>query len=332
MQRPQCTALLALDVKLDRPAADRTVLDIRRLFRRQIDARVQSLAAIRATHCNELLGRYPSALGGLPYRLETVELVDARLVETRDAAPEKLEGGGFVSFHHLRCRLAAAMLRQRLQRGYAKMPILRAAVVLLCAVAALGGCSGGGLKPDAPQGANLAGSWKLDHSASDDPQKILSHMRTEATRIVNRQLQAQAQAQGQSAPVFHGDPLRRSPMAHIIEEAAARGEFLTIRQDAGEFVLDYGTTRRTFTPGAHSVVSAEGGVGDQTSGWKGREYVIEIRGQASPDITESYGLSEDGKHLVQKLHVASGELPAVTLTRVFNPTNETAPRQLPNND
>lgn len=215
------------------------------------------------------------------------------------------------------------------------MSMLRAAAVLLCAAtAALGGCGGGSLKPDAPQGANLAGSWKLDHSASDDAQKTLEHMRSEATHILNRQLQAQARAQDpeQPPPSFHGDPLRRSPMAHIIETAAARGDFLTIRQGPNEFVLDYGTTRRNFIPGAHSVVSTEGGVGDQTSGWKGREYVIEIRGQAGPDETESFGLSDDGKHLVQKLHIGAAELSAVTLTRVYNPTTETAPRALPDND
>jgi len=121
-------------------------------------------------------------------------------------------------------------------------------------------------------------------------------------------------------------------MAHIIEAAVARVDFLTIRQSPSEFVLDYGATRRTFTPGLHSVVSAEGGVGDQTSGWKGREYVIDIREQTGPEVTESYGLSEDGKHLVQKLHIGEAELPAVTLTRVYDPTNETAPHQVPTND
>jgi hypothetical protein len=212
------------------------------------------------------------------------------------------------------------------------MPIVRAAAIVLCAaVAVLGGCSGTNLKPDAPPAANLAGSWKLDHAASDDPLKVLEHMRTQANHILSRQFQA-AQAQGQSVPPPHGDPLRRSPMAHVIEAAVDRGDFLTIRQGPGEFVLDYGTTRRSFTPGAHSVVSTEGGVGDQTSGWNGREYVIVIRGQMGPDVTESYGLSEDGKRLVQKLHISESELPAVTLTRIYNPTNETAPRQLPTND
>ena len=40
-------------------------------------------------------------------------------------------------------------------------------------------------------------------------------------------------------------------------------------------------------------------------------------------MTESYGLSADGKHLVEKLHIASSELPAVTITRVYDPTSET---------
>src|SRR5262249_34985692 len=90
LQSPQCAAFFALDVKLDRPAANRAVLDISRLIRSQIDPRIQALAAIGAAHCNELLGCQPPTLGRLPYRLETVELVDTRLVEPRDAPLEKV--------------------------------------------------------------------------------------------------------------------------------------------------------------------------------------------------------------------------------------------------
>ena len=236
------------------------------------------------------------------------------------------------------------------------MPTVRGTLVLLCAAAALlSGCMGPRVNEEAAPGVNLAGTWKLDHAASDDPQKILDHMREQALKLMShpqqpvmsmpahpgRQGQAPAQnpdsdREGMLAqPVTPGprfDPLKYSPMAHIIMNSAARGDFLTVRQSPGEFVLDYGTSRRTFTPGQHSVVSAEGGVGDQTSGWKGNEYVIEVKGQQAPAVTETYSLSPDGKELVSKLHISSGELSAVSMTRVYRPTNESAPQQLPTND
>jgi hypothetical protein len=246
------------------------------------------------------------------------------------------------------------------QRGYDNMPAVRGTLVVFCAAALLCGCAGPRVEEQAPPGVNLAGSWKLDHAASDDPQKILDHMREQALKIINRQAQQpvmsvpahpgrQGQGHGQASaqnpdsdgeamltqPVASGprfDPLKYSPMAHIIKQSVDRGDFLTVRQGPGEFVLDYGGSRRTFTPGQHSVVSAEGGVGDQTSGWKGREYVIEIKGQQAPVVTEEYSLSPDGHQLVEKLHISSGELPAISMTRVYRPTNESAPQHLPTND
>jgi len=236
------------------------------------------------------------------------------------------------------------------------MPIVRAGRVLLCAAAAttLAGCAGTRLSPDAPAGVTLAGAWKLNRTASDDPQKVLQRMRAEAFKRIGRRVTAAprdvrgggtrtSQPEDQpleedSAPVrtAHGaprpDPLLRSPMAQVLRTSIARGDFLTVRQGPGEFALDYGTSQRSFTPGAHSVVSAQSGVADQTSGWKGREYVISVRAQLGPDVTERYGLSADGKHLVAKLHIATEELSAVDLTRVYDPSNETAPRQLPTND
>src|SRR5882672_6668130 len=161
----------------------------------------------------------------------------------------------------------------------------------------------------------------------------------DARRGGTRTSQPEDQPLGEDpAPVrtAHGaarpDPLLRSPMAQVLRTSIARGDFLTVRQGPGEFALDYGTSQRSFTPGAHSVVSAQSGVADQTSGWKGREYVISVRAQLGPDVTERYGLSADGKHLVAKLHIATEELSAVDLTRVYDPSNETAPRQLPTND
>jgi hypothetical protein len=235
------------------------------------------------------------------------------------------------------------------------MPGNHAAKALcLLLVAPLGGCVGGQLAAAPAPGASLAGAWKLNPTTSDDPQKIIERMRAEAIQRMARQPQqvtlppkgTRGGARGGGArtdtqdstqqespdPGHHLDPLRNSQMMRVLAAALARGDFLTVRSSASEIVFDYGTSVRSFTPGLHSVVSAEGGVGDQVSGWSGHDYVITVRAQMGPDIAEHYSLSPDGKHLIEKLRIGPAELPVVNLTRVYDPTSETAPRQLPNND
>jgi hypothetical protein len=226
-------------------------------------------------------------------------------------------------------------------RGYLKMLNPRAAGALACALllACLTGCVGGGAA-EAPAGVNLSGNWKLDHAASDDPQKTLAAMRAQVQKNTDRARSATeartgvASADPDAPDTARGprrDPLRRSPMAHVVSELIRRGDFITIRQTPSLMVLDYGGLQRSYTPGEKSVVSAEGGVGDQTAGWKGREFVISIKGQ-NTTVSESYALSADGKQLIMKLHIAPAELSAVTLTRIYNPTTEAAPRPLPSTD
>jgi len=222
------------------------------------------------------------------------------------------------------------------------MPTPRAAGALASAllIACLGGCVGGG-SAETPAGVNLSGNWQLDHAASDDPQKTLASMRAQVQKLTQRSREATEARTGMAtpdpdAPDSRGaprrDPVRRSPMAHVIIALLTRGDYLTIRQTPSQVVLDYGGLERSYTPGERSVVSAEGGVGDQTAGWKGREFIITVKGQMGVTVTESYTLSEDGKQLIMKLHLAPAELAAVTLRRVYNPTTEAAPRQLPSTD
>lgn len=232
---------------------------------------------------------------------------------------------------------------------------------LLGIAAALAGCAGGP-KAETPPGVILAGSWKLDHSASDDPQQVIAKMRAQARKIIERQMRDVDEAP-RSGPGGRGgtggaggaqlpetnpalptdeppggrgahrlDPLQYSPMMHALRAAIARGDFLTVRQSSEELAFDYGTTTRSFHPGAHSVVSAEMGVADQTSGWEGREYVINIKPQLGPAIVESFGLAPDGQRLIEKLRIGPAELPVVNLTRVYDRTTETAPRTPPTTD
>jgi hypothetical protein len=240
---------------------------------------------------------------------------------------------------------------------------VRGASLLGCTLlaACCAGCVGSRLDEVAAPGTSLAGTWKLDPSVSDDPQKAIDHMRAEAKAKIARQSQAPVVVVQQPArpgsghggaggaaadstpevydtgtpPPGNGprpDPLRYSPMYHVLANELARGEYLTVRENPGEFVLDYGNSVRSFTPGAHSVVSAEGGVGDQTSGWEKREYVIRVRAQQGPDVVQVFSLSADGKQLIEKLKIGPAELSQVNLTWVYDRTTEQTPHKLPNAD
>jgi hypothetical protein len=246
-------------------------------------------------------------------------------------------------------------LRRVIVRGYANMWSVRVAL-LLGAAAALAGCAGGP-KAATPPGVSLAGAWKLSHTLSDDPQRLIAKMQAQALKIVARQggaddIQRAGPARGggggsgdagssqsqDANPVLGGedptgargphrpDLLRYSPMMHALKQVLARGDFLSVRQSSEQLVFDYGATARSFTPGAHSVVSAEMGVADQVSGWDGRDYVINIKAQLGPNIVDRYGLSRDGQRLIEKLSIGPAELPKVSLTRVYERTTETAPR------
>lgn len=234
------------------------------------------------------------------------------------------------------------------------------ASLLACAAAVLAGCAGGP-KAEAPAGVMLAGNWKLNHALSEDPQQVIAKMRAQAQKIiaratagmdeqvrsgpgsrggaggaqspdVNPGLTPDEPTAGGSRAMHRPDPLQHSPMMHALSAVLARGDYLTVRQSSEEVVFDYGTTARSFTPGAHSVVSAEMGVADQVSGWEGREYVINIKAQLGPNIVDRYGLSADGQRLIENLRIGPAELSAVALTRVYQRTAETAPRAAPTSD
>src|SRR6266404_1492755 len=113
LQRRERPARVALDVELDRAAADFAVLHVARLIRGQIDTRLQALAAIRAAHRHELLGRHArGSAARLPDRLQAIEPIDAVRVEARDPPAQALEFGCLASLHR-------ALLAPSLRRGVA---------------------------------------------------------------------------------------------------------------------------------------------------------------------------------------------------------------------
>jgi hypothetical protein len=246
------------------------------------------------------------------------------------------------------------------------MPIVRAREITLAAVAsvALAGCgSVSRLESNPSKSVDLSGSWVLDRAASDDPKPILEKLRPkppgrrdmppddgtgdESGPPDGRQGGGQqgggrgggrsrrgggGQEQPQMAYRNNNDAYTHTTVIKILMADLARAENLTIRQAADRFSLDYGSSVRTFTPGAVSVVSAAWGVADQSSGWKGKEFVIQVKPQMGVASIEKFTLADDGKRLIEELHLGGGDFPAVKLKRVYDHTDRPLPRALPTNE
>ena len=232
----------------------------------------------------------------------------------------------------------------------------------LLAAAALAGCFGNRYAAENSSTVRLQGVWRLNRAASDDPQKTIDKLKEEALKKIRRAMNAQpgpsyggagggqggqrrrgqgGQGGGASdqiqdeppqAPGPGMDPLRNSPTMHELRAILQRSDFLTIKQSTDQVSFDFGTTVRSYTPGGRSVVSSENGVADQTSGWSGKQYVINIKPQLGPLVVEEYALSPDGKQLIVKSHIGPFELSKVNLTRVYDATGTVIPNSGPSND
>ena len=240
------------------------------------------------------------------------------------------------------------------------LPARRATVctTLLLVVLTLAGCIGSHLAPETPKGVELQGVWRLNRAASDDPQKVIDKLKAEAQKKLNRAMNAPPPMENQGGPQQRRrgpvgnagvsdqptpdelraqqgpgmDPLRNSPTMHELRAILQRSDYLTIRQSPDQVGFDYGITVRSYTPGGHSVVSSENGVADQTAGWTGKQFEINIKPQLGPQVLEDYELSADGKQLIVTSRIGPFELSRVLLKRVYDATGAVVPNSRPSND
>jgi hypothetical protein len=248
------------------------------------------------------------------------------------------------------------------------MPIVRAREITLAVMACvtLAGCgSVARLEPIPSKSIDLSGSWVLDHSASDDPKPLLDKLRPKPnphrgdmppddgtgddTGASGGGQQGGGQrggggggrsrrggGGGQSQPDMsyrnNNDAYTHTTVIKMLMADLARAQNLTIRQSPEKFSLDYGSTVRNFTPGSVSVVSAAWGVADQSSGWKGKDFIIHVKPQTGVASVEKFTLSQDGKRLTEELSLGGGEFPSVKLKRVYDHTDRTLQRAAPTNE
>lgn len=241
----------------------------------------------------------------------------------------------------------------------ARLPIL---VVLSAAV--LAGCSSVGHYDPSPRHAvDLSGNWTLDRAASQDPKPVLASLRPKpmsrrwdiapdeddngppeggssgpqqgggrAGGRGSRSRQGAQDAQQQYAYRNGIEAFSHGLVLKMLSADIARAENLTIHQDSDRLTIDYGNSIRSFTPGSRSVVSAAWGVADQSSGWKGKEFVIAVKPQSGVATTETFSLSDDGKHLLEDLRMGGGDFPSIRLKRVYNQSEHPLQRTVPTSD
>ncbi|HEY5102630.1 MAG TPA: hypothetical protein VII70_07590 [Steroidobacteraceae bacterium] len=217
----------------------------------------------------------------------------------------------------------------------------------------LSACGGAGrLSADAPAGVDLDGTWKLNRGLSDDPEQLWEKFRLQrairngdipapprqrsdtmprrgagsdaaATEDPNSPQSAESQA---AANRSHLDPYDMGVFGTI-----PRGDLVTIKQKPDEMYIADSLADRSFTPGSQSVVSVPEGVADQHSGWKSKEYVIDVKANAGPETVERYHLSADGKQLLAEIQSHGGNMPNMKIKRVYDRVGS-APSVAPNND
>lgn len=201
------------------------------------------------------------------------------------------------------------------------------------------GCSSvGSYATTAPPGVDFAGTWRLNVAASDDPRKALARFRPrrgptqQSQQVTGRRRRGQPSGEnpGEAFPEEDSGPPPPSLLTLIPNSDVLRNEVLAIRQRPDAFIVDYGTSTHSFTPGEKSVVSVPEGVGDQSAGWKGKDFVVDVRSQLGMQMTETFSISnKNGRQLIVKINLNGSSVPRVALTRVYDPTGAEAPRSLP---
>jgi hypothetical protein len=239
------------------------------------------------------------------------------------------------------------------------MSMARARTVSVIALTALAlaGCGAVGRYDEAPgHEVDLSGNWTIDRTLSEDPKPILAKLRPQAVKhrwemppddldgdesgppddSGGRQGGGRSRRGGQQGPPMvyrnNNDAYTHSLVLKVLLADLARSDNLTIQQAPERFSIDYGSAVRTFTPGSRSVVSAAWGIADQSSGWKGRSFVIQVKPQTGVASVETFSLEDEGKHLVEELRLGGGEFPSVKLKRVYDRSDHPVQRAVPMTD
>lgn len=178
----------------------------------------------------------------------------------------------------------------------------------------------------APPGVNFSGIWKLDRRLSTDSKAALEH-------VVRRGPAASRTDHGGGGPqagLMPSEAAYKAPVDLSLQKSLlSGGEYLEIKQRDDVLEVSNGETTETLVAGESSVVSVPEGAADRRSGWKGKQFWVELHPEFGPDVTEKFRLRQGGKRLVETIDIAGhGRVRRLVVTRVYRPASS-VPTLLP---
>ena len=188
-------------------------------------------------------------------------------------------------------------------------------------------------KPNAPQGVDLTGYWKLNTALSDDAENALQRKLEEDRRDRERWMRREGMADPLGIPPI-GEPAPNADSPKPNEQRSRRSrnrrlqqlrdmllitDTLSIQQSGANLQIQTDFDSRTFQAGTTSQVSMpQGELADSRVGWDGLWFVIDRRSRG-PRVLEKYRWIKKTDQL-ESLLVWSGDGPleGIKIRRVFD--------------
>lgn len=194
------------------------------------------------------------------------------------------------------------------------------------------------------RGSDLSGSWSLNTTLSEDPEKLLAE-RLEKERKQYAQWRRQdemmrppgmprmpdAQDAGDDAPVTANRPKRQRPWQRQRDENFRRmlgiSRTLLIRQSGTEVEIVSAVDSRRLIAGSNTQVSMpEGQLADSEVGWDGEWFVIERNVRRGPRVIEKLRIQRKTGQLEYTMAWSGDtELSGIKVRRVYDRATGEAP-------
>jgi hypothetical protein len=181
----------------------------------------------------------------------------------------------------------------------------------------LAGCGVTASSPRVPQGVDLSGQWRLNADQSDSLDTLLTAVKDELDPPLRRRM-PESGSDDRARPRSRRDEFVGPPRTKELIALLSQPDAITVTQTARELTTRSVDGTRQYVFGEKSVVSIVDGLGDQSAGWTGGQFVVSIRATDGRRIEHLFGFAPDRKRLQITTTVSGGGLPSVKIKRVYD--------------